>query len=162
MRADFGENRSGIESKRMIRIAMAGILAGAITMASNAGAAGSGNSRVQESVINDRVIDRAEVENLQRWVSAGHAGWCKDARLVAAEELKRIAREYSGEGCELNAVAREEDSNGGNRMTFEWVPLDGRVLYRVTVERFEWLLPIAKNVESTVWVPTGTEIRIQK
>ena len=31
-------------------------------------------------------------------------------------------------------------------------------VYRVTVERFEWLLPIAKNMESAVWVPTMTEI----
>jgi hypothetical protein len=32
----------------------------------------------------------------------------------------------------------------------------------VTVERFEWLLPIAKNVESMVWVPTSTEILVQE
>jgi len=43
-------------------------------------------------------------------------------------------------------------------VTFEWAPLDGRALYRVTVQRFDWLLPIAKNTESIVWVPTSIEI----
>ncbi len=28
-------------------------------------------------------VDRAKVETLQRWVSAGHEEWCKDSRLVA-------------------------------------------------------------------------------
>jgi hypothetical protein len=28
------------------------------------------------------------------------------------------------------------------------------------VERFEWLLPIAKDADAVVWVPTMTEIRI--
>jgi hypothetical protein len=121
----------------------------------------AGNSRDQERVTNERAIDRAEVENLQRWVSAGHAEWCKDARLVAAEELKRLAAEYSGDGFELNAVVSDEDSNNGNRVTFEWATLDGRVRYHVTVVRFDWLLPIAKNVESMVWVPTSTEICTQ-
>jgi hypothetical protein len=46
-------------------------------------------------------------------------------------------------------------------VTFEWATLDGRVRYHVTVERFDWLLPIAKNVESMVWVPTSTEICTQ-
>jgi hypothetical protein len=102
------------------------------------------------------------VENLQRWVSSGHADWCKDARLVAAKELWRLAPEYSGDGFELNAISAEPIASGGNRVTFEWTPLDGRALYRVTVERFDWLLPIAKNSESIVWVPTSTEIRIHE
>jgi hypothetical protein len=102
------------------------------------------------------------VENLQRWASSGHADWCKDARLVAAEELWRMAAEYSGDGFELNAISAEPIANGGNRVTFEWAPMDGRALYRVTVERFDWLLPIAKDSESIVWVPTSTEIRIHE
>jgi hypothetical protein len=32
----------------------------------------------------------------------------------------------------------------------------------VAVERFEWLLPIAKNAESIVWAPTSTGIRINE
>lgn len=129
-------------------------------MAPMAGVAAARGSRVEERVTSERAIDRAEVENLQRWVSAGHADWCKDARLVAAEELKRVAAEYSDEGFELDAV-EDQDSSSANRVTFEWATVDGRVAYRVTVERFEWLLPIAKDVESMVWVPTSTEIVAQ-
>jgi hypothetical protein len=79
--------------------------------------------------------------------------------LVAAEELWRLAPEYSGDGFELNAIGAESIANGSKRVTFEWAPLDGRALYRVTVERFDWLLPIAKDTEAIVWVPTSTEVR---
>ena len=150
----------GIEVKRVVGVALAGMMMGAMTLAPMAGAAAARSSGVEELVTNERAIDRAEVENLQRWVSAGHADWCKDARLVAAEELKRVAAEYSDEGFELDAV-EDQDLSSGNRATFEWATVDGRVAYRVTVERFEWLLPIAKNVESMVWVPTSTEILVQ-
>jgi hypothetical protein len=150
----------GLRLTSIIGMGMAVILLGAMTMAPAAGAVGVGSARAEERVTNERAIDRAEVENLQRWVSAGHADWCKDARLVAAEELKRVAAEYSDQGLELDAV-EDQDLSGGNRATFEWKTMDGRVAYRVTVERFEWLLPIAKSVESMVWVPTSTEILVQ-
>jgi hypothetical protein len=124
--------------------------------------AAAGAVREEDRITNNRNINRSEVENLQRWVSSGHADWCKKARLVAAEELWRLAAEYSGEGFELNAISAEPIANGGNRVTFEWAPMDRRALYRVTVERFDWLLPIAKDSESIVWVPTSTEIRIHE
>ena len=145
--------------KRVFGIGAVGMLAGAITLAPLAAA---GGVREEDRITNDRTINRAEVENLQRWVSSGHADWCKDARLVAAEELWRLAPEYSGDEFELNAVSAEAIANGGNRVTFAWAPMDGRALYRVTVERFDWLLPIAKDSESIVWVPTSTEIRIHE
>ncbi len=149
--------RSGL--KRVCGMGVVGMLAGAMTLAPLAAA---GNVREEERITHERHINQADVENLQRWVSSGHADWCKDARLVAAEELWRLAPEYSGDGFELNAISAEPIASGGNRVTFEWTPLDGRALYRVTVERFDWLLPIAKNSESIVWVPTSTEIRIHE
>ncbi len=145
--------------KRAIGIGVAGVLAGAMTLAPLAAA---GGVREEDRIVNERTVNRAEVENLQRWVSSGHADWCKDARLVAAEELWRIAAEYSGDGFELNEIAAEIIANGGDRVTFEWAPLDGRAQYRVTVERFDWLLPIAKDTEAIVWVPTSTEIRVHE
>jgi hypothetical protein len=145
--------------KRAFGIGVVGMLAGAMTLAPLAAA---GGVREEDRITNERTIDRAEVENLQRWVSTGHADWCKDARLVAAEELWRLAPEYSGDRFELNAISAEPIANGSNRVTFEWAPLDGRALYRVTVERFDWLLPIAKDKEAIVWVPTRTEIRIHE
>jgi len=149
--------RAGV--MRAFGIGVVGMLAGAMTLVPLAAA---GAVREEDRITNDRNINRSEVENLQRWVSAGHADWCKDARLVAAEELWRLAAEYSGDGFELNAISAGSIANGGNRVTFEWAPLNGRELYRVTVERFDWLLPIAKDTEAIVWVPTSTEIRIHE
>ena len=140
-------------------IGVVGVLAGAMMLAPLAGASGV---REQDRIMYERTIDRAQVENLQRWVSSGHADWCRDARLVAAEELWRLAPEYSGGGFELDAIGAETTANDGNRVTFEWAPLDGRAVYRVTVERFDWLLPIAREAKGIVWVPTSTEIRIHK
>jgi hypothetical protein len=151
---DERKMRSGL--KRTIGIGVAGVLAGAMTFAPLAAAGSVGK---EELIVKERTINRAQVENLQRWVSSGHADWCKDARLVAAEELWRLAPEYSGDGLELNAFGGETIANGGDRLTFEWASMDGRAVYRVTVERFDWLLPIASNSEAIVWVPTSTEIR---
>src|SRR5256885_8534045 len=39
-------------------------------------------------------LGRHKIENLQRWGSAGHEEWCKDARLVAMDEWRRGARAF--------------------------------------------------------------------
>jgi hypothetical protein len=159
MRRKLSEKKIRAGVMRALGIGVVGMLAGAMTLVPLAAA---GAVREEDRITNNRNINRSEVENLQRWVSSGHANWCKDARLVAAEELSRLAAEYSGEGFELNAISAEPIANGSNHVTFEWAPMDGRALYRVTVERFDWLLPIAKESESIVWVPTSTEIRIRE
>jgi hypothetical protein len=159
MRTKLSEKKIRAGVMRAFAIGVVGILGGAMTLVPLAAA---GAVREEDRITNNRSINRSEVENLQRWVSSGHADWCKEARLVAAEELWRLAAEYSGEGFELSAISAEPIANGGNRVTFEWAPMDGRALYRVTVERFDWLLPIAKDSESIVWVPTSTEIRIHE
>jgi len=139
-------------------ISAATLLSGAMILAPVGGAA---RVRDEGSLVSGRAVDRARVEQLQRWVSGGHADWCKDARLVASEELWRLAPDFSGDGFELNAVHGASLGNAvrGSLATFEWVPPDGRVVYRVTVERFSWLLPIAKDADSIVWVPVSVEIR---
>ena len=156
MRVGCDERNMRRGLKRAVGIGVVGMVAGAMTLAPLAAARGV---REEDRITNDRTINRAEVENLQRWVSSGHADWCKDARLVAAEELWRLAPEYSGDGLELNAISGETNAAGGDRVTFEWASMDGRAVYRVTVERFDWLLPIASDTEAIVWVPTSTEIR---
>jgi hypothetical protein len=142
------------------------MLVGTMALAPVTVAAGTAKSGEENRVVNYHAVDRAQIENLQRWVAAGHEDWCKDPRLVAAEELKRIAADFAGDATELNAV----DFGGGvdgvgsvkKAATFEWAPLDGRATYRVTAERFEWLLPIAKDADAVVWVPTLTEIQIHE
>src|ERR1700748_2398412 len=112
--------RSGVQ--RASGVCAVGLLAGTMTLVPFAAA---GNVRESGRITNERNIDRAEVANLQRWVSLGHADWCKDARLVAAEELWRLAPEYSGDALELNAIGAESTGDGANRVTFEWAPIDG-------------------------------------
>lgn len=110
-------------------------------------------------------IDRGQLENLQRWVAEGHEEWCKDARLVAAQEMRRLAPDFSGEVIELGLTSDDADDakeSGASLKTFQWAPADGRAVYRVTVKRFDWLLPIAEEVESIIWVPTGAEIWISE
>jgi len=123
--------------------------------------AGVANSKDEPPAANYLAVDRAALENLQRWVAAGHEDWCKDARLVAAEEFKRLAPDFAGEAMELQA---SDAANGGAandvaaKVTFAWAPLDGRAVYRVTVERFDWLLPVAKSPDALIWVPTSVQV----
>jgi len=147
----------GWKMNRLAALEMAGALVAAMALAPVANAT---KTRHVERISQERVIDRAHVENLQRWVSAGHADWCKDARLVAAEELWRLATDFSGDGFEMSRVSGDAVAGGSNaRVTFEWAPLGRRTIYRVTVARFDWLLPIAKETESIVWVPISAELR---
>jgi hypothetical protein len=146
----------------MYSVGLVLLLAGAMGVAPVARATKSGD---ETRVVSYRALNRAEIENLQRWVAAGHEDWCKDARLVAAEELQRLAADFVDDATELTAVNIGEsfdESKGAKKLTFEWTPLDGRATYRVTVERLEWLLPIAGDAEAVVWVPTATEIQIHK
>lgn len=159
MKLGLKARQTGLRLKKVVVLGIAGLIWEAMTAGP---AATAETTREEDRIVHERVINRAKVENLQRWVSAGHADWCRDARMVAAEELWRLAPDYSGSGFELNAVIADANANGGNRVMFEWVPLDGRTIYRVTLERFDWLLPIAGNTESIVWVPTSMEIRVHE
>lgn len=137
------------------------VLTGAMALGPAATATLPAKSGDESSAASYHAVDRAAIENLQRWVTTGHEDWCTDARLVAAEEFKRMAPDFAEEGFELHAV--EEDDAAAKRnakkITYEWAPLDGRAVYRVTVERFDWLLPIAGKVDSIVWVPTVTGVQ---
>jgi hypothetical protein len=147
------------KAKGILGLLMAGAGLFAVSAGPVAAAAKSGEAT---RVVKYRAVDRAEILNLQRWVTAGHEDWCKDARLVAAEELKRMAADFAGDPNELQAIAGKEAVDGGagaKKIAFEWAPLDGRAMYRVTVERFEWLMPAAGDADAMVWVPTVTEIQ---
>ena len=151
------------EARHMYTVSFATLLTAAMTLAPVAAAATTAKSAEEKRLVNYQA-NRAEIENLQRWVAAGHEDWCKDARLVAAEELKRIASSFPGDATELDAINLGEASEGGSakKVAFEWTPFDGRATYRVTVERFEWLLLIAKDADLVVWVPTTMEIQIHE
>ena len=65
-------------NRRRNRFGVAGIALVALTLATVPAAA---NDNREDRFFSEHPIHRAEVENLQRWVSAGHADWCKDERL---------------------------------------------------------------------------------
>ena len=146
--------------KAMKAAGLAAMLAGAMVPPPAAARHGEENR-----LVSYQVLDRPAIENLQRWVAAGHEDWCKDPRLVAAGQLRRIAADFDAGATELSRVesgGSAPDGGSAEKLSFEWTPLDGRATFRVTVERFAWLLPIAKQADSLVWVPTVTEIRIHE
>ena len=148
--AAMGDGRS-----MLVRIAGA-LLAGVLAIGAPAAAAGERRVDVRPE------LDRHKIENLQRWVSAGHEEWCKDARLVAMDELRRVAPAFAGNEADVEALPLDAEPSLENRAAFVWTSPDGKASYRVTVERFEWLLPIAGGADSIVWVPTHAEIIAQR
>jgi len=120
--------------------------------------AGAANSADDSPVVSYLAVDRSELQHLQRWVAAGHEDWCKDPRLVAAEQFRRMAPDFAADTMELQA--NEATDNNAAKMTFTWAPLDGRAVYRVTVQRFDWLLPIAKDADALIWAPTIVEVQL--
>lgn len=48
----------------------------------------------QHRVVYTFAVERAHVEDLQRWVNLGHDAWCRDPQLVSAASLRRLAREF--------------------------------------------------------------------
>ena len=148
--AAMGDGRS-----MLVRIAGA-LLAGVLAIGAPAAAAGERRVDVRPE------LDRHKIENLQRWVSAGHEEWCKDARLVAMDELRRVAPAFAGNEADVEALPLDAEPSLENRAAFVWTSPDGKASYRVTVERFEWLLPIAGEADSIVWVPTHAEIIAQR
>jgi hypothetical protein len=148
-------SRTKLVSMRIAGGILAGILAVAIpaAYATGTGAAGTG-----KPVDVSRGVDRAKVETLQRWVNAGHEEWCKDARLVAMDEMKRLAPAFAGSAGDLEALPLDTESADAERAVFVWSSPDGTSTYRVTVERFGWLLQLAGEPNSIVWVPTHAEV----
>ena len=115
-------------------------------------------SPAPHKVVKVPMIDRRAMENLQRWVNNGHDEWCKDAQLVASAEMRRIAPDFAGYQFDLASLPLEKDSHEANRVVFRYTSFDGRVTYRITLRRYAWLLPIAGDQKSIVWVPARTEI----
>jgi len=152
------EKQAEMGNGRSICVRIAGaLLAGALTIGAPAAMA-AGERRVEVRP----ELDRHKIENLQRWVSAGHEEWCKDARLVAMDELKRVAPAFAGSSSDIEVLPLDTESASENRAVFVWTSPDGKASYRVTVERFEWLMPIAGEADSIVWVPTHAEIIAQR
>ena len=146
------EMRTGRAKLRVIRaVALGALLFAAPVIAAAAPDAHHKEVRIPR-------VDRRAIENLQRWVNGGHDGWCKDAREVASAELRRVVPEFSGDRFDLASLPVNAQAKGGKRAEFTWAALDGSAAYRITVERLDWLKPVAGSVGRMVWVPTRVEI----
>ncbi len=101
-------------------------------------------------------IDRGKVENLQRWVNAGHDSWCRDPQIVAATTLRRISPRLSD--YELAALPLELERSQKTRSIYTFRSLDGRSTYRITLRRYRHLLPTGSSLSQAIWVPRRAEI----
>jgi hypothetical protein len=101
-------------------------------------------------------VERAKLEDLQRWVNAGHDPWCRDPQLVAASSLQRVLADSSD--IELASLALELERNQKTSAVYTFHSLDGLTAYRVTVRRYRWLRPLAGSQRKTIWVPERLEI----
>ena len=54
-------------------------------------------------VVKTYPVNRANAENLQRWVNAGHDTWCRDPKLVAAATLEQFAPGLADSTYELTS-----------------------------------------------------------
>jgi hypothetical protein len=101
-------------------------------------------------------VDRTHIEELQRWVNAGHDPWCLDSQLVAASALQRISPDLAEYESALLSLELVRSNKTEASYTFH--SLDGSTTYRVTLRRYLYLLPIAGSPHRIIWIPETAEI----
>jgi hypothetical protein len=102
-------------------------------------------------------VDRARVENLQRWVDAGHDSWCRNPRFVAAMTLRRVAPEFANYDFELASLTTGNEKIFPNRAIYSFHSIDGHTSYRITLRRFRWQGKAAASPDDRIWVPVRSE-----
>jgi hypothetical protein len=103
-------------------------------------------------------VDRARVENLQRWVDAGHDTWCRNPQLVAAMTLRHIAPEFSNYDFELASLATGSEKASPTQAIYTFHSIDGHTSYRITLRRFRWQGKAAASRDDRIWVPVRSEM----
>jgi len=103
-------------------------------------------------------VNRANAENLQRWVNAGHDTWCRDPKLVAAHTLEQFAPGLADSTYELASQSVVHKLSHGRTAIYTYHSLDGQTTYRVTLRRPPWLLAAAGSVHEMVWIPQRVEL----
>jgi hypothetical protein len=109
-------------------------------------------------VVNHLSINEKAYENLQRSVNAGHEPWLLDAQAVAADYIMRMEKtpkeDWDVYALPLDPVQVEE-----RRVVFRYSSKRRLgATYFVVVRRFKWLLPLAKNWKSMIWIPSDVKI----
>jgi len=109
-------------------------------------------------IVKTYAVNRANAENLQRWVNAGHDTWCRDPNLVAAQTLEQFAPSLADSTYELASQPIVRKLSHGRTAVYTYHSLDGQTTYRITLRRPQWLRSTAGSVNNTVWLPTRLEI----
>jgi len=102
-------------------------------------------------------VDRARVENLQRWVDSGHDTWCRNARSVAAMALKGVSPEFSRSEIEEASFSNSEEKISKTKAVYTFHSVDGQNAYRVTLRRYRWQVKTAGSLGKAIWVPVCVE-----
>jgi len=110
----------------------------------------------EHRVVYNFSVERAKVEDLQRWVNAGHDSWCRDPQLVASASLRRILPDSGG--IELASLPVQLEHTSRTSAVYTVHSLDGQTTYRITLRRYRWLLPVAGSFHKMTWVPERAEI----
>jgi hypothetical protein len=100
--------------------------------------------------------ERAQIENLQRWVNAGHDPLCLDPQLVAAATLRRVAPQLAE--YEAAALTEEVEHADNTKTVHTFYSLDGHTVYRITLRRHLYLLRSAGSLRRIIWTPETAEI----
>lgn len=103
-------------------------------------------------------VDKHVYEQLQQFVNEGHEPWRLDSQAVAATEVLTVEKvpkeQWDVYSVHLKAIQETETQS-----VYEYESRSRHGLsYRVTVERFQWLLPAAKKWEWMVWAPVHVTI----
>ena len=109
-------------------------------------------------VVKTYPTNRANAENLQRWVNAGHDTWCRDPKLVAAHTLEQFAPGLADSTYEFAFQPIVHKFSHGRTAIYIYHSLDGQTTYRITLRRPQWLHSTAGSLNKTVWLPTRLEI----
>jgi hypothetical protein len=110
----------------------------------------------EHRVVQNFAVDRATVENLQRWVNAGHDPWCRDPQLVAAALLRRVSSKFSD--YEPASLPLELEHSKKTEAIYAFHSLDGSITYRITLRRYRYLLPAAGSLRQMIWIPESVEV----
>jgi hypothetical protein len=110
-----------------------------------------------QRVVQNLPVKRARVENLQRWVNAGHDTWCRDARSVATKTIQHVSPEFANYDFELASLTTEDGKLTANKAVYAFHSLDGHTSYRVTLRRFGWQNKAVGSANDRIWVPVRVE-----
>jgi hypothetical protein len=95
---------------------------------------------------------RKEIIAMQREVNEGHRPTQLQAQTVATIALRELRNDPL-----LSESSINEESLTNRFAVYSVSGNDGKT-YRVTLQRFKWLLPIAKKYEWMIWVPVKSEV----